>query len=83
MDFIRKATWVKDGHRTLDPKQSNYAGVVAQDSIWIALTYVALNELKVTVADVQNAYLQALLSKKHYIVCNEQKTKNETQGIQP
>ena len=52
MDFTRKARWVKDGHRTPDPKQSNYAGVVARDSIRIALTYAALNELEVTAADV-------------------------------
>ena len=45
MDFTRKARWVKDRHRTQGPKQSNYAGVVARDSIWIALTYAALNEL--------------------------------------
>ena len=28
MDFTRRARWVKDRHCTLDPKQSNYAGVV-------------------------------------------------------
>ena len=28
MDFTRKARWVKDGHRTPDPKRSDYAGVV-------------------------------------------------------
>ena len=62
---------MKDGHRTPDPKQSNYAGVVARDSIQIALTYAALNELEVTAADVRNAYLQAPLSEKYYIVCND------------
>ena len=71
MDFTRKARWVKDGHRTPDPKRSNYAGVVARDSIRIALTYAALNELEVTAADVRNAYLQAPSSEKHYIVCND------------
>ena len=43
---------MKTGHRTPDPKRSNYAGVVAQDSIRIALTYAALNELEVTAADI-------------------------------
>jgi len=45
MDFTRKCRWVKDGHRTPDPKVSNYAGVVSRDSVRIALTYDALNDL--------------------------------------
>ena len=71
MDFTRKARWVKDRHCTPDPKQSNYTGVVVRDSIWIALTCAALNELAVTASDVYNAYLQTPLSKKHYIVFND------------
>ena len=71
MIFTRKARWVKDKHRTLDPKESNYTGVVARDSIWIALHYVSLNELEVKVVDVRNAYLQASSSEKNYIVCND------------
>ena len=71
MDFTRKAKWVKDGHQTLDPKQFNYAGVVTQDSIRIALTYASLNDLEVTAADVQNTYLQALSLEKHYVICND------------
>ena len=69
MDFTRKCRWVKDGHRTPDPKVSNYAGVVSRDSVRIALTYAASNDLDVTAADIQNAYLQAPSSEKHYIVC--------------
>jgi hypothetical protein len=72
MDFTRKARWVKDGHRTPDPNHSNYAGVVARDSVRIAFTYAALNDLDVTAADVQNAYLQAPSSEKHYIVCGDE-----------
>ena len=30
-DFTRKSQWVKDGHRTPDPKDSNYASVVSRD----------------------------------------------------
>jgi hypothetical protein len=72
MDFTRKARWVKDGHRTADPITSNYAGVVSRDSVRIALTYAALNELDVFAADVQNAYLQAPSSEKHYIICGKE-----------
>ena len=71
MDFTRNARWVKYRYQTLDPKQSNYARVVARDSIRIALTYAALDKLEVTAADVLNAYVHASLSKKHYIICND------------
>jgi hypothetical protein len=72
MDFTRKARWVKDGHKTADPLTSNYAGVVSRDSVRIALTYAALNDLDVFAADVQNAYLQAPSSEKHYIICGKE-----------
>ena len=42
MDFTRKARWVKDGHKTPTPVESNYAGVVSRESVRIALTYAAL-----------------------------------------
>ena len=69
MDFTRKARYVKDGHRTPDPEGSKYAGVVSRDSVRIALTYAALNDIDVTAADIRNAYLQAPPSEKHYIIC--------------
>ena len=69
MDFTRKARWVKDGHRTPDPESSTYAGVVSRESIRIALTYAALNDVDVTAADIKNDYLQAPSSEKHYIIC--------------
>ena len=69
MDFTRKARWVKDGHRTPDPEQSTFAGVVSRESVRIALTYAALNGIDVMTADIKNAYLQAPSSEKHYIIC--------------
>ena len=69
MDFTRKARWVLDGHKTLDPIGSTYAGVVSRESVHIALTYAALNDLDVFAADIQNAYLQAPSSQKDYIIC--------------
>ena len=71
MDFTRKYRWVKDGHRTPDPKESNYAGVVSRDSVRIALSYAALNDVDVTAADIQNYYLQATSSEKHYVICGK------------
>ena len=72
MDFTRKACWVKDGHLTCDPIESNYAGVVSCKSIRIALTYAALNGLNVAAGDIKSAYLQAPTSEKHYIICGKE-----------
>ena len=69
MDFTRKARYVLDGHKTEDPIISTYAGVVNRESIRISLTYAALNGLDVCAADIQNAYLQAPSSQRHYIIC--------------
>ena len=69
MDFTRKTRWVLDGHKTLDPIGSTYAGVVSRESVRIALTYAALNDLNVFAADIWNAYLQAPSSQKDYIIC--------------
>ena len=69
MDFTRKARWVLDGHKTPNPVISTYAGVVSRESIRIAFTYAALNELDICAADIQNAYLQAPSSQKNYIIC--------------
>ena len=69
MDFTRKARFVLDGHKTEKSDISTYAGVVSRESIRIALTYASLNKLQVYAADIQNAYLQAPSSQKHYIEC--------------
>ena len=55
MDFTRKARYVLDGHRTAKPEDSTYAGVVSRESVRIALTYAALNEVDVCAADILNA----------------------------
>ena len=46
MDFSRKARWVKDGHRTPEPELSTFAGVVSRESVRIALTYAAMNDIR-------------------------------------
>jgi hypothetical protein len=69
MDYTRKARWVLDGHKTPPPERSTYAGVVSRDSVRIALTYAALNDLDVWAADIRNAYLQAPSSQKDYVIC--------------
>ena len=69
MDFTRKARWVLDRHKTPDPIGSTFAGVVSRESVRIAFTYAALNDLQVFVADICNTYLQAPSSQKDYVVC--------------
>ena len=69
MDFTRKASWVKDGHRTPDPTTSAYAGVVSRESVRVALTYAVLMSLEVRAAGIHNAYLQAPSSEKDYSIC--------------
>eukprot|EP00957_Ditylum_brightwellii_P048883 3709450-Ditylum_brightwellii.AAC.1 len=45
MDFTRKAQWVLDGHKTVNPIETTYAGVVSHESVRVAFTYAALNNL--------------------------------------
>ena len=71
MNFTFKARWVKDGHLSPDPIDSNFAGVVSRESIRIIFTYAALNGLDLCAADIKSAYLQAPTSEKHYIICGE------------
>ena len=69
MTLERKARWVKDGHKTPEPEWSTFAGVVSRESVRIALSYAALNDIPICACDIQNAYLQAPSSEKHYVVC--------------
>ena len=58
-NFRRKARFVAGGHTTEVPSPLTYASVVSRDSVCIALTIAALNDLKNMACDVQNAYLMA------------------------
>ena len=69
MDDTRKARWVLDGHKTPDPIRSTFTGVVSWESVQIAFTYAALNDLQVFAANIRNPYLQVPSSQKDYVVC--------------
>ena len=58
-NFRRKARFVAGGHTTEVPSTLTYASVVSRDSVRIALTIAALNDLQVLACDIQNAYLTA------------------------
>ena len=63
-NFCRKACLVAGGHTTDAPATLTYSSVVSHDSVRIALTIAALNELEVMAYDIQNAYLTANCHKK-------------------
>ena len=58
-DFRCKARYVAGGHTPEAPATLTYASVVSQETVWIALTLAALNDLDVKVSDIQNGYLTA------------------------
>ena len=58
-DFRRKARLVAGGHMTKAPAAVTYASVVSRESVRIALTIAALNEIEVKCGDVMNAYITA------------------------
>jgi hypothetical protein len=58
-DVRRKDCMVAGGHMTGVPMIMTYASVVSRDTIRIALTLVALNDLEVNAADILNAYISA------------------------
>jgi hypothetical protein len=55
---------VAGGHMTGVPTIMTYASVVSRETICIALTLAALNDLEVKVADTLNAYITALIKEK-------------------
>ena len=54
-NFRRKARMVAGGHTTEAPATLTYSSVVSRDSVCIALTIAALNDLKVLSCNIQNA----------------------------
>ena len=63
-DFSRKMHLVAGGHMVEAPKSLTFASVVSRESVKIALTLAALNDLEVKTSDIKNAYLTAPCSEK-------------------
>ena len=63
-DFRRKARLVAGGHMTEAPPTMTYASVVSRETVRIALTLAALNDLEVKCGDVLNAYITAPVTEK-------------------
>ena len=58
-NFRRKARLVAGGHTTEAPATLTYSLVVSRDSVRVAITVVALNELEVMACGIQNTYRTA------------------------
>ena len=67
-DFRQKARLVASGHRTKAPATITYASMVSRETVCLALTIVSLNDLKVKVGDVLNAYITAPVKEKVWTV---------------
>ena len=57
--FTRKARYVAGGHTTDPPSSIKYSSAVSRDSIRIAFTLAALNNVYIRGADIGNTYLNA------------------------
>jgi len=67
-DGKRKARLVAGGHRTVDPGEDTYSGVVAPEAIQLGMFAAIHNSLKVVAADIGNAYLCANTNEKLYTI---------------
>ena len=71
-DFRRKARFVAGGHMTEVPMAATYSSVVSRDSVRIAFTMAALNDLDVCTGDIENAYLTAPVKEKIWCVLGKE-----------
>ena len=63
-DFRRKEMLMAGGHMTETPKCQTYSSVVSRETVRIALTIAALNDLEVKAGEIMNAYLTAPITEK-------------------
>ena len=71
-EFRRKDQLVAGGHMTETPKCMTYSSVVGQETLRIALTIAALNNLQVKAGDVMNAYVTAPSSENIWTVLGKE-----------
>ena len=68
-NFRRKARYVAGGHQVkVSSAVMTYASVVSRETVRIALTMAALNDLEVKTSDVMNAFLTAPCEEKIWTV---------------
>jgi hypothetical protein len=59
---------VAGGHLTQTPATITYASVVSRETVRLALTFASLNDLKVKVGNVLNAYITAPVKEKVWTI---------------
>ena len=69
INIRRKSRFIAGGHKTNPPAESTYAGLVSRESVRIAFTIVALNDLDIFAADIQNVYLTAPCGEHMIFIC--------------
>jgi hypothetical protein len=67
-DFRQKARLVAGGHRTKAPATITSTSVVSRETMRLALTIASLNDLKVEVGDVLNAYITTPVKEKVWTI---------------
>ena len=67
-DGRHKAGLVADGHRTPEPIENIYSGVVSLRNLRLVIFLGQLNHLELWGADIGNAYFEAFTDEKLYIV---------------
>ena len=71
-DFRRKSRLVDSGHMTKTLKCQTYSSVVSRETVRMALTIAALNDLEVKAGDIMNAYLTAPIPEKVWTVLGKE-----------
>ena len=66
-NFRRKARFVADGYKASTSNAVTYSSVASRDSVRPFLLVAALNDINVQSADVQNAFLTALVLEKMWM----------------
>ncbi len=65
---MTKARLAAGSHLTKAPGTITYASVVSGETMCLALSFVSLNDLKVKVDDVLNAYISAPVKEKVWTI---------------
>jgi hypothetical protein len=71
-DFRRKSRYVAGGHTVNAPSSLTYASVVSRETVRVALTLAALNDLEVNACDIMNAFLTAPCSEKIWLIAGKE-----------
>ena len=76
-NLSRKAQLVGGGQTTTAPSSITFSSLVSRDSVRIALTISALNELDIMACDIHNAYLTELCREKIWTFAGSEFGKEE------